>query len=259
MIPPKTPESSFESSHQWYSNLVGKEGHYYHQKVILPALLFLMNLKNPEKKALLDLGCGQGILERHLPKKLNYTGIDLSASLIQEAQRLCKNPSRHFLVSDITEELPIKKHFFDFVVLLLSLQNLENGEKAIQNAALHLKNHGELLIVLNHPAFRIPRQSAWHFNEKSRLFSREVMSYLSSMKIPIQTAPSKNHFSPTTHSYHHPLSTYSQWLKKNHFFIEELQELVSDKVSTGSRARAENRIRKEIPLFLILKARKIIF
>ena len=268
---PNNKKSSWEGSHKWYNKIVSEEGHYYHQKVILPALLKLIDLK--KTKSLLDLGCGQGILARALPQTIEYTGIDISPSLIKSAKNFSKNTKKErdthkpkqtncdhlqkFLVGDITQKLPIEKKDFAVAVMLLSLQNIEDGESAIKRAAFHLKDQGQLIIVLNHPSFRIPRQSSWHF-EETKTMSRLISSYLSPLKIPIQTAPSKGQKSAMTYSYHNPLSIYSSWLKKHNLYIEELQELISDKTSTGGRAKAEHKSRKEIPLFLVISVKKTI-
>ena len=88
----KKRKSSWEGSHKWYNKIVSEEGHYYHQKVILPALLKLIDLK--KTKSLLDLGCGQGVLARALPKTIEYTGIDLSPSLIKSAENLSQNKNK---------------------------------------------------------------------------------------------------------------------------------------------------------------------
>lgn len=249
-------KTSWESSHKWYKSIVANEGHYYHKEVILPKLLKLIDCD--KTKTVLDLGCGQGVLARALPPQMEYTGIDLSPSLIKEAKRLSfKNSRQQFLVGDITKKLPLKKTDFDMAVILLALQNVKEGQKAIENASFHLKEGGQLLIVLNHPCFRIPRQSSWYFSEEGKNCSRQITSYLSPLEIPIQTNPSEGHRSAKTFSYHHPLSDYSHWLKHSHFYIKGLQELISNKNSTGSRAKAENCSRKEIPMFLIIDAKKI--
>ncbi len=257
-LPSKKTVSSWETSHSWYQKLVGEKGHYYHQQILLPEILKIFQAKNV--KSVLDLGCGQGILARSLNSKIEYLGLDVSASLIQEANKLQqknKQKNKQFIQADICSNLDLKKQDFDLAVFLLSLQNLENGEKAIKNAFQHLKNYGRLLIVLNHPCFRIPRQSDWAFEEKNQKLARRIFSYLSPLKIPIQTAPSKGQKSDLTYSYHSPLSTYSIWLKNCSFYIEQIKELISNKSSSGSRAKAENRARQEIPLFLVITAIKI--
>ncbi len=226
---------------------MGTDGHYYHKHVIIPKLLALLDLSS----SLLDLGCGQGILARHLQKDTPYLGIDISPSLIRHAQRLSKHT---FMVADLTKPLQLKQSFAQ-AVCLLSLQNMAQPYELIKNAHLALESNGRFICVLNHPCFRIPRQSSWNYDEKKQIQYRRIDAYSSPMHIPIQTHPGSTDRSQDTWSFHFPLSTYSTWLKNAGFMIEEIAEWHSDKVSTGKMARAENRSRAEFPLFLTLVAR----
>ena len=242
--------TSWESSHKWYDSIVGEKGHYYHEHVVLPSSLKLLDLKAGD--CLLDLGCGQGVLSRHLPPQVDYVGIDASPSLIKEAK---KRSQKEFYVGDITHHLSLKRPF-SHAALILVIQNLEDHEKALQNASQALKPGGKLLLVLNHPCFRIPRQSNWGVDEAKKLQYRRIDLYMSSLKIPIQTHPSAGEKSSTTWSFHHPLSTYTEALTKTGFVIGKMEEWISDKKSTGAKARMENRSREEFPLFLAILAHK---
>lgn len=245
--------SSWDAAEKWYSGCVGEKGHYYHQAVVLPNALRLLDL--PSASSLIDLGCGQGVLARQLPQKLIYCGVDLSKKLVDEAKRTTKRALCSFVVSDASaKKLPVDKHDFDRACFILSLQNMENGEAAIANAARHLQEGGKLLIVLNHPCFRIPRQSAWGVDAAAKLQYRRVNRYLTPMNIPLQINPGKGEKSAIFYSYHHPLSHYSEWLSKRGFVIQNMEEWLSDKKSEGSAARMEDRAREEIPLFLALVA-----
>ncbi len=245
-------KENWDSSEQWYTDCVGEKGHYYHQSVVLPAALRLLNLK--EKGSLLDLGCGQGVLARHLPETIDYFGIDNSQELISSARRLTRRKNAQFAVGDVIEKLPLEKTDFDRACFILSLQNMENPKSAIANAAKHLKTGGKLLIFMNHPCFRIPRQSDWGIDERAKLQYRKVNLYMSEQKIPIQTNPGKGERSAVTFSYHFPLSAYTQWLNQEGFSIDSIEEYCSDKKSEGAKARMEDRARREIPLFLSLLA-----
>ncbi|HSX13461.1 MAG TPA: SAM-dependent methyltransferase, partial [Chlamydiales bacterium] len=128
-------------------------------------------------------------------------------------------------------------------------------EQAIEQAAQHLKPNGKLLLVLNHPCFRIPRQSNWGVDEKMHLQYRRMNVYMSPQKIPIQTAPSRASESATTFSFHHPLSFYVSALSKNHCTVTCLEEWCSDKKSVGGKAKMEDKARKEFPLFLAIVAK----
>ncbi|MGH2639063.1 MAG: class I SAM-dependent methyltransferase [Rhabdochlamydiaceae bacterium] len=243
--------TSWESSHKWYDSIVGEKGHYYHEQIVLPNTLGLLKLQKGD--SLLDLGCGQGVLARSLPQGIQYVGIDAAPSLIHSAKSKSKHP---FYVSDITKPLSIKEASFSHAAMILVTQNLEHVDAAFNNAATHLKPQGKFIIVMNHPCFRIPRQSSWGVDEPKKLQYRRVDLYMSSLKIPIQTNPGKQDKSATTWSFHHPLSYYFQRLSEAGFVIEIVEEWISDKKSTGGRAAMENRSRKEFPLFMALLCQK---
>ena len=148
-------DQGWEESQQWYDTLVGTHGHYYHEQVILPQLLPLLDFKTPHF-SLLDIGCGQGILARAIPAHTHYLGIDASPSLIAQAK---KRSSHQFLVHDATLPFPFTQRF-THAVMLLSLQNMPL-EPTLFHSCQALLSQGSLILVLNHPCFRIPRQSSW--------------------------------------------------------------------------------------------------
>lgn len=247
-------DTSWESVTNWYDKSVGKEGHYYHQQVIIPKLLDILDIN--ENSQVLDLACGQGILARHLPKKSAYTGVDLSDSLIRAAQKYDTLPGHRYLVHDATHALPFEPASFTHALIILALQNIAEPEKVIDNASRLLKPKGKFILILNHPCFRIPRQSSWEIDEGKKLQYRRIDRYMSELKIPIQMQPSKGEKSAQTLSFHRPLSFYTKALAKKGFSICLLDEWCSDKVSTGKAAKMENRAREEIPLFLCIVAQK---
>lgn len=250
----KKNDTSWENVHSWYKNSVGDKGQHYHQKVILPRLANCMAKHGV--RSLLDLGCGSGVLERHLQKGIRYCGVDLSRSLVAEAKKRAKSKEHQFMTADITKPLTIEADEFDAASIVLALQNLEKPAEAFANAHQHLGAGGRLYLVINHPCFRIPRQSFWHLNPEKKSRARCIERYMSSMKIPIKAHPSQGEESPVTWSFHHPLSSYFDWLQQKGFYIESLEEWCSDKQSQGKYAKGENRSRAEIPLFMFIVARK---
>lgn len=250
----KNNPSSWEESAGWYDQVVGEKGHYYHQQVILPNLIRLLDLKK-SGQYILDLACGQGILERHIPKEVGYLGIDVSPALIKQAKNRVQASQHAFLVQDLMGALNLPKKDYTAAVCILAIQNMEQPLQLFKNASSHLQKKGQLVLVLNHPCFRIPRQSSWGIDEQKKIQYRRIDHYLSTMKIPIQTHPGGQK-ELQTWSYHFSLSSYSQWLFEAGFTIETMEEWCSDKVSTGKYATMENRSRKEIPLFLTIVARK---
>lgn len=247
-------EGSWQPVSSWYNKSVGDAGHYYHQHVVLPALDRLLHLST--SSSILDLACGQGVLERHLPSTINYTGVDVAPPLIDYAKHNAKNPKHSFLVGDITRQIPLIPDTFTHATIVLALQNMEDSASALKNAARFLKIGGQLVIVLNHPMFRIPRQSSWGIDEQNKMQYRRVDRYMSPLKIPITTAPSQGRASQITWSYHKPLSLYMSELRNAGFVITMIEELGSDKVSEGKASKMENRSRAEFPLFMVIVAER---
>lgn len=247
--------TSWEKVGQWYHKTVGKSGMHYHQTLVIPGILNLLTLKIGDK--LLDLGCGQGVLSRNIDRKISYTGIDISPKLVKIAKSENISSDHTFLSGDATKKLPIDCFDFTHATIVLALQNMEHPELAIKNAATHLISGGKLVIVMNHPCFRIPRMSSWGTDEGKKIQYRRVDNYMSPQKIPILAEPSKGELSETTLSFHHPLTNYFTWLGNAGFAVDKLEEWCSDKTSTGSKAKMEDRARNEFPLFLALRAVKI--
>ncbi|EKD80395.1 MAG: hypothetical protein ACD_40C00118G0003 [uncultured bacterium] len=161
-----------------------------------------------------------------------------------------------YYFADATRGIPVPDASFDHATCILAIQNMKDGAGVIKNISTSLKQSGDLVIVMNHPSFRIPRQSSWGKDEAQKLEYRRVNRYLSPLEIPINTHPGLKD-SPLTWSYHQPLEYYVKALKRVGMVISDLEEWTSDKVSAGKSARAENRARSEFPLFLAIKAVKI--
>ncbi len=246
------PNTSWSKVSHWYSDLVGEGGHYFHSHLILPRVLKLLDLQPTDE--LVDLGCGEGVLERAIPKEVGYLGVDIADGLLKAARQKVKATQHRFLQANLTRKVDFPKQFTK-AVSILALQNMENGAQCIKNAAHALQTDGMLILVLNHPCFRIPRQTSWGIDEKNKLQYRRVNRYFAELKIPIQMHPGQ-HQQKQTWSFHHPLSQYFSWLKQSGFVVDDLQEWTSEKESQGKAAKMENRARSEFPMFLCIVARK---
>ena len=249
-----SPTTSWEGASEWYNNLVGSEGHYYHQHVIFPHLLKILKTKK-QNQSMLDLGCGQGAFSHVLPKDFDYDGVDLSSSLIKAAKKSASLPNRTFHELDLCKPFNLHKTF-THAAMILSFQNIAEPKVTLQNVKQHLKQGGIFLLVLNHPCFRIPRQSSWEINEDTKIQSRCIDTYMTSMQVPIEVHPGKAN-SVKTFSFHYPLSEIFSFLQEAGFIVCNLIELCSDKISTGKNAKMENRARNEIPLFLTIVAKSL--
>jgi SAM-dependent methyltransferase len=247
--------TSWENVSGWYRGyLAGKDT--VQAEVIFPGALRLLDPKDGEK--ILDVACGEGSFARMIARTrgVKIVGVDAAPSLVAMASR--RAPSNaEFLVGDV---LKIGSAFspasFEAAACILAVQNMDPIVPLFTGIARALKPSGRLVLVMNHPAFRVPRQSGWGWDEERKLQYRRVDRYLSSFAAPIQAHPGS---APgvTTVSYHRPLQAYVAALAAAGFVVETLEEWVSHKTSdSGPRAKAENTARREIPMFLALRAKK---
>ncbi|GEM_PF-138622 len=235
---------------QWYDEHL-KTDNTYHQKVILPNVLRLVDPKKDE--TILDLACGQGFFARAFHEKgATVIGVEIGEELVKLARQESAGITYH--VGSAEELTMIPDHSIDKINITLAIQNIAKVGAVCTEAARVLKLGGAFHIVMNHPAFRIPKRSTWGYDDKAGVQFRRIDSYVAESKEAIEMHPGMQN-SPTTISFHRPLQYYFKALAKAGFAVDRLEEWTSHKVSdSGPRAKAENLARKEIPLFLYLRA-----
>ncbi len=251
----------------WYDELLEESPDSFQARVILPNLLRILDIKPLARTVLasggmkiIDIACGQGYFSRVLAAAgAQVIGADISGELISKAkERSPKGIDFHVASADKLNFA--QNNSFDLAVIILSLQNIENFSGALAESARVLKPKGKLIIVLTHPAFRIPQKSSWEWDDKKGKQYRRIESYLKEYKIEIDMAPGEKDKSKKkkTLSFHRPLQSYIQTLHKVGFVVTQLEEWISHKKSQkGPRSAEEDRIRKEIPMFLMLEATKL--
>lgn len=238
----------------WYHNLLEKDD-TYQKNVILPNLLRLLAIKNGE--VLLDLACGQGFFTREFFKHgAKVIGTDIAPELIVLARKSSPKEIQYRVApADKLDFLP--NGSIDKIILVLAIQNIENVKEVFQECGRILKPSGRLFIVMNHPAFRVPKDSSWGWDEKLKSQYRRIDRYLSESKVKIQIHPGDRPLEYTL-TFHRPLQFYFKALAKTGFAVMRLEEWESPKKSEpGPKATAENKARKEIPLFLFLEIVKL--
>ncbi len=251
-LSPRTPTASWSDVATWYDAHLQKPD-TYHAKILLPNMLRLVDPKKDD--TIVDLACGTGFFTKAFTEKgATVTGIDVGADLIALARTHV--PSATFHIGSAEDLSMIKSESVKKVTIVLAIQNIEHAESVIAEAARILVPRGYFHIVMNHPAFRIPKSSAWEYDAKRKIQYRRVERYISESQSAIDMHPGTAG-GPQTVSFHRPLQYYFKALAKARFSIDRLEEWTSHKESdSGPRAEAENRARKEIPLFLYLCARK---
>ncbi len=180
---------------------------------------------------------------------------------------------------------------FDAVSCLMALMNIEPLSPVFAGISRHLKPGGRFVSVILHPAFRAPGQTGWGWDEpkgpteasmgrrvrRKGRFDRDqraarasegataiarqyrrVDGYLSEGHSEIVMNPgaaSSGAERVVTLTHHRPIQTYVRLLSAAGFTIDALEEWPSVRQSQpGPRAAEENRARREIPMFLAIRA-----
>jgi len=243
----------------WYDTLIDKQSSNYQKDVILPNLLRCLKLDSDVK--LLDLACGQGFFTRAFAAAgAQSMGMDISPELVAKAKHVQPNLDKpiQYAVGPAHDLslLPVKSNF-DVITLILAIQNISNPPDVLKACSARMNPKGRLVLVMNHPAFRIPKGSDWGWDNLKRLQYRRVDKYSSEVAEKIQIHPGSDP-SAITYSYHRPLQYYVKQLARAGFAVTNLEEWVSNRVSdSGPRALAENIARREIPLFMYIEAQKL--
>lgn len=141
-----------------------------------PSVWFLNEAFKQRSFSLLDIGCGNGALNKYLPDRCDYLGIDHSEGAIQHCQKNYKH--KKFAVKDVSELLPelaLENRKFDVVVLagvLLHTVNKETLEKQDDLTLIQLcldkiiSNEGYLVIIVpfaygDHPSHNLFSRAEW--------------------------------------------------------------------------------------------------
>lgn len=188
----------------------------------------------------LDIGCGEGRLSRDLVRLGHRVlGIDGSMTMTRAA---ITHPEavKAFVVSDAAR-LPVRDRVADCVTMFMSLQDIDDMERAVAEAARVLKEDGHLVMAITHPAntagsFEVSSDgSAPPFVIRRSWFERVQQS----------DTCERDGFTMNFHSEHRPLEAYTEALAESGFLMERLRE-VTEPDPTNKWHR--------IPLFLHVRA-----
>jgi SAM-dependent methyltransferase len=262
----------------WYDQMV-KDSRADHQRdVIEPGVRHLLAIKPGE--SVLDVACGPGRLARtYLEDGADQVvGIDASQQLIDIASTDAAQSNAgqsdsaasacQFGVLDAREisralsegTLPSPAGGFDAASCVMALMNIDPLEPVFEGIAQALRPGGRFVAVLLHPAFRIPKASDWveAIDGEGRQMARRISRYLTTSAEQIIMNPgavADGAEVVTTTTHHRPLEVYINALGLAGLRVDAMEEWASRRTSKpGPRAEAENHARREIPLFLAIRA-----
>lgn len=240
---------------RWYDELVGESGSEYHREVVIPGTLRLLGLKAGD--TLLDVACGQGVLCRIVHEQgVHATGVDAAPELVRLARQR-SDPAVQYHVGDARDLSFLPAGQFTAATCILAIQNIHPILPVFQSVRRSLVDGGRFVMVMMHPCFRGPKETSWSWDEARRVQYRRVDRYLIPRKAPIVMNPGK---APDkyTWSFHKPIESYVKALRNAGLLIDAIEEWTSHKTTkAGPRAHSENTARKEIPLFMAVRAVKL--
>lgn len=249
--PTPVARTSWDEVAEWYSGMVGEGGHKFHQRLAIPALLDMLAPQAGE--AIIDIGCGPAPLAPFIADAgAEYVGVDASPRLL-DAALAHHGRDGTFYLGDARKLWAIRgleAGTFDGATFLLSIQDMDPLDEVLRTAAWALRDGGRVVLLMTHPAFRVPRQSGWGWDEERKLRFRRVDRYLTPLPVPMRGG--------ATRSFHRPLNEYINGLANNGLLTERIAEIPGyDEHEAYGQARADNLADREIPLFLALRARKL--
>ena len=283
--------TSWEPVAGWYRDHLREEGSLL-REVVYPGALRMLGLARGAK--LLDIACGEGsFVQLAVKEGAVAVGIDASPGLIRAAEKK-HVPRATFAVADARKFVDALRALprggappraprgatpigmpavkpkpvpprpaagpvaFNGASCLLAVQNIDTLEAVFRDAARVLVPNAPFVIVMSHPAFRIPRQSGWGWDEERKLQYRRIDRYATAFDVPIQAHPG-GAAHVVTRTFHRPLAAYVAALAAAGFVVDAMEEWSSTRVSdSGPKANAENLARTEIPMFLAIRARRIV-
>jgi ubiquinone/menaquinone biosynthesis C-methylase UbiE len=205
-----------DAAESW-ADFVRKGKDYYRDELNNPATFGLIG--DVRDRLVLDLACGEGYNTRILARKgAKVTGVDFSEKLIELARRqeakeklgIC------YYVLDATDLKEFPNNHFDLVTCFMSLQDIEDYEKAISEVARVLKNLGRFVFSVPHPCFETIIVDGKRTSTPKR--------YFGAVKYPVQWKMERLAKPFRTTSFHRTLTDYFDALYKSKLFVSRLVE-----------------------------------
>jgi SAM-dependent methyltransferase len=202
-----------------------------------------LELVPPPGRRTLDLGCGEGRLSRDL-KALGHAMVAVDASPTMVAAAREADPELEVHVADAAD-LPFEDGSFDLVVAFMSLQDIDDFERAIAEAGRLLEPGGRLCLAVVHP-----------FSSSGRFQGDDAESpfvvagsYLARSYYEDRIA--RDGLEMTFVSEHRPIQAYVEALADAGLLVERLRET---DVPDAAIRRPRSRRWQRIPLFLHIRA-----
>jgi ubiquinone/menaquinone biosynthesis C-methylase UbiE len=205
-----------DAAESWV-DFVRKGKDYYRDELNNPATFGLIG--DVRGRLVLDLACGEGYNTRILAKKgANVVGVDFSERMIQLAKQeeAREKLGIRYYTLDATGLKEFSHDSFDLVTCFMSLQDIDNHEKAISEVARILRNQGRFVFSIPHPCFETIIVNGKRTSATKRYFGGA--KYTVQWKMERLAKPFR------TTSFHRTLTDYVDVLFRNRLCVSRLVE-----------------------------------
>jgi SAM-dependent methyltransferase len=198
----------------------------------------------PPPRLIVDIGCGEGRLGAELSSRgYDVVGIDSSATLIAAA---AEHPGP--VIQADSAHLPLRSSITGTAVLFMSLQDMDDLDAALSEAARILSPHGQLHIAITHPM-----QTAGTFTEEAPDADFHVTRSYFEERVLDETFEHDG-IAMRFVQYHRPLERYLQAIEKAGLLIRSVHELKANDQLIQRSAKSARWTK--VPIFLHLTAIK---
>ncbi len=273
-VAPAKP-SGWDHVAEWYAEHLSSTESDHQVEIVRPGVIELLEEAMRSEtgdlsgRLIVDVACGEGALSRELAARgAGVVGVDAAAKLIEVAQQRAGTGAvaerLRYEVADAETLSGVADESFDAATCVLALMNIGDMDAVVRSIARVLRPGGVFVGVVIHPAFRSPGRTGWGWDEGAHgvVQYRRVEAYLSETVHEIVMNPgavSSGAEAVITHTYVRPTGAYVNALGAAGLLVDRVEEWASRRVSKpGPRADAENLARREIPMFLAVRGRKVV-
>lgn len=207
-----------------YIDFIESESGQYQRRILLSYILKCLG-ENYGKK-ILDAGCGTGWLTHALAK--NFTevlGCDASAELV--AYGKTRYPQENLSVCDLTKTAAFAPGYFDAVIGNMSLHDMDNVPKALENFYNTLRPGGKLILTISNPYYSLP-VGVWKRGILGRLLFKKPKLLLRPYFFFKNKAGRKFGWGGNITSHFYSLAEYINWAADKNFTLSRLLEIQAE-------------------------------
>jgi SAM-dependent methyltransferase len=206
---------------------------YYYEQLNLP---YFLDLLPAPRRLTVDLACGEGRLGRVLAGLgHDVVGVDSSPTLV----RLAHDAGGHREVLEATaDSVPLPDGCADLVTIFMALQDMDDLEGPIGEAARLLGADGRLCVAVAHP-----------FAEMTRMRTNDPGYFTPHRYIDCHE---RDNISMSFESWRRPLCAYMRALEQSGFLVEALREPIPGDEAIGGAPSLAKWLKQ--PIFLHIRA-----